>query len=359
MKKTMRKISKEELNKILENHKHWLNKDVEGWENMCADLRDMDLRGVDLSEANLRMAELNGVDLFEACLRNADFRGAHLNGAILGFTDLCGANLNGAYLRWANLCSSNLHGAKLFMANLSNADLYAANFYSADLSNAKLYRVNLRAADLSGANLCNAILFMADLCGANLRGADLTGANLCKAHLYGANLSRAKLYISRDSLIGADFREADLSEAILSNQEFINSKLPICCPEEGSFIGWKKAYVFSSDADCTERLFIGIGCNRTPVIVKLLIPNTAKRLSATSRKCRCNEAKVIDIQSVEFDGPSISETFKEAFSGRDPKFVYRIGETVRVEDFDDNRWNECSTGIHFFITRKEAVDYYI
>lgn len=353
----MREISKEELDTILENHKHWLNHDAEGWEGMRADLRNMDLRGVDLSEADLRGAELSDVDLFEACLRNVDFCRANLCGTNLSYADLSGANLNGANLRGAKLFMANLHGAKLFMANLSNADLYGANLYSADLSNAKLYRANLRITDLCGANLCNTILIMADLCGANLRGADLSGARLSRAYLCGANLNRARLYISRDNLIMADFRDADLSEAILSNQEFINSMLPICCPEEGSFIGWKKAYVFSSNADCTERLFIDIGCNRTPVIVKLLIPNTAKRLSATSRKCRCNEAKVIDIQSVEFDGLSLTGTVQEAFSGRDPEFVYKIGETVRVEDFDDNRWNECSTGIHFFITRQEAVDY--
>lgn len=333
----MRKISKEELDTILVNHKHWLNKDAEGWEGMRADLRNMDLRGVDLSEADLRRAELSDVDLFEACLRNVDFCRANLSGAKLGFTDLCGTNLS--------------------YADLSSADLYAANLYSADLSNAKLYRANLRIADLCGANLCNTILIMADLCGASLRGADLSGAKLCKAHLYGANLNRAKLYISRDNLIGADFREADLSEAILSNQEFINSMLPICCPEEGSFIGWKKAFVTSVSEETSIRFKTPL-C-KTPVIVKLLILNTAKRSSGTTRKCRCSEAEVLDIQNVEFDGLSIAGTVQEAFSDHDPEFVYKIGETVRVEDFDDNRWNECSTGIHFFITRQEAVNYMI
>lgn len=28
-----------------------------------------------------------------------------------------------------------------------------------------------------------------------------------------------------------------------------------------------------------------------------------------------------------------------------------------MDDFDENRKNECSTGIHFFITRQEAEDY--
>lgn len=37
--------------------------------------------------------------------------------------------------------------------------------------------------------------------------------------------------------------------------------------------------------------------------------------------------------------------------------MYEVGKTVSVDDFDENRWHECSTGIHFFITREEAVRY--
>lgn len=44
-------------------------------------------------------------------------------------------------------------------------------------------------------------------------------------------------------------------------------------------------------------------------------------------------------------------------SSHDPDFTYKKGETVHVEDFDTNRWNECAPGIHFFITRAEAVAY--
>ena len=336
----MRKISKEELKKILENHKHWLKQNVEGWENMCADLRDMDLRGADLS----------GINLCGANLGRADLNNAYLDG-----TNLCRANLSGATLSGANLTEADLCEAKLFMAYLFNTNLYMADLRNADLSNAKLHRADLYAADLRGANLCNTSLLRSNLRGASLNEADLSGASLHGADLYNADLSGAKLYISRADLIGVNFRGANLSGAILSNQEYINSMLPICCPEEGSFIGWKKAFVTSISEETSIRFKMPL-C-KTPVIVKLLIPNTAKRLSATSRKCRCNEVEVLDIQSVEFGGPSIAETCQEAFSGYDPEFVYKIGETVRVEDFDEDRWNECSTGIHFFITRQEAVNY--
>ena len=83
------------------------------------------------------------------------------------------------------------------------------------------------------------------------------------------------------------------------------------------------------------------------------IPKSAKRSSATTRKCRCSKAKVLSI--TELDGSDSGIT--EIRSDIDESFIYKVGETVSVSDFDENRWNECSTGIHFFITRDEAVKY--
>lgn len=149
---------------------------------------------------------------------------------------------------------------------------------------------------------------------ADLRGADLRGANLCGANLYGANLR------------GADLYEADLYEAK-------NVNFPLACPEKGSFIGFKKV--------------------RGDYIVELEILADAMRSSATGRKCRCSKAKVLSITNP--DGSDAMVT--SAISGWDRNFVYSVGEVVEVKDFDTNRWNECAPGIHFFVTRQEAVDY--
>ena len=216
----------------------------------------------------------------------------------------------------ADLGGANLRGADLGGADLGGADLGGANLYGADLGGANLY-----GADLGGANLRGADLGGADLGGANLRGADLGGANLYGADLGGANLR------------GADLGGADLGGAKIE-LTLLNNFYPICCPEVGSFVGWKKV--------------------RGNLIVKLEVTENAKRSSAFGRKCRCNEAKVLDIQNL--DGTSVDDV-TEAYSQHDENFVYRVGETVRVEDFDDDRRNECAAGIHFFITRQEAVDY--
>ena len=152
-------------------------------------------------------------------------------------------------------------------------------------------------------------------------------ANLSDADLRGANLSDANLRY-------ADLRGANLSDANLSGIKYneTTSFFALQCPEKGSFVAYKK---------CENRL-----------IVELLITEDAKRSSATTRKCRASKAKVISITNVES-----TETFEQAVSQHDRRFVYKVGETVEVENFDTDRWNECSTGIHFFITRQEAVNY--
>ena len=228
------------------------------------------------------------------------------------------ANLSGVDLEYANLDGADLRDANLSGANLRGADLGGANLWYADLRGADLRDTNLGCADLG----------YADLGGANLSGADLDGADLKSTDLRGANLGHTNLW-------GADFSGADLSGANLWNADLScvkNIFFPMACPEKGSFIAFKKA-----------------GC----YIIELFIPSNAKRCSATSRKCRCSKAKVISITTPSGDKTNITEVH----SNYDPNFIYKLGEYVEVKNFDDNRWNECSTGIHFFITRQEAVNY--
>ena len=49
----MKEITRKELEKIIENHQHWLKEDCDGWENMRANLSGADLYGANLSGANL------------------------------------------------------------------------------------------------------------------------------------------------------------------------------------------------------------------------------------------------------------------------------------------------------------------
>lgn len=227
---------------------------------------------------------------------------------------------------------------------LNNGDGARACLSETDLRGADLCNANLRTAELSGANLSKADLFRADLRRADLYGANLYGADLRNANLRMADLRRADL--TKATLTGADLRDADLRNTILPDPEIMNSICPMNCPEKGAFIGWKKADTLLPDECGFWR--------RVEVIIELQIPARAKRSSATGRKCRCDKAAVLDIQSL--DGVSLPKG-TIAYSRYMPTFTYEVGQKLCVEDFDGDRWNECSTGIHFFITRQEAVDY--
>ena len=200
-----------------------------------------------------------------------------------------------------------------------NKDIEGWENMRADLSNKILYEANLRRADLRNADFREASLFGADLRYANLSGADLRDANLCKANLRGANLRGAKL------------QNTDIVCAVISEDTKID--YPIACPETGSFIGYKKAV--------SEK------------IVKLQICKDAKRSSATTKKCRCSKALVLAIENIDGSDSGLQE-IKSIYNHC---FIYRVGEIAEVPDFDDNRWNECAPGLHFFVDRQDAVEY--
>lgn len=160
-----------------------------------------------------------------------------------------------------------------------------------------------------------------DLSYANLQYVDLTVINLKDA-----NLSNADLYY------------AYLDNIIQLNANFTNVKgLNDQCPKEGSFIGWKKCFNKTHDE----------------YIVKLEIPADAKRSSATTEKCRCSKAKVLEIQNLDGAIANIDEVSSLLFND----FYYKVGEMVYPDSFDDRFWLECSHGIHFFMKRQDAVDY--
>ena len=198
-----------------------------------------------------------------------------------------------------------------------------------------------KRADLRGVNL--SYVYLKD---ANLEDADLSGANLMSANLWNANLRYSDLRrvdLRNTNLMSADLRSADLRSADLryanlkdANLRYVKTNINtigynLACPDKGSFIGYKKAN------DC---------------IIELLILEDSKRSSATTAKCRCDKVKVLDIENID-----TGEKVEEVKSSYDKNFIYRVGEIIKVDDFDDDRWNECAPGIHFFMNKENALNY--
>ena len=238
-------MTQEELDKIIEQHQHWLNEDCEDWEGMKADL----------SRANLSRANLSGADL--KC-----------------------ANLRGADLKWTNLRGADLREANLSEAELSEADLSEANLVVANLRGANLSCANLRCANLSNANLLET-----DLSGAQLRGANFYGASL----------------YSTDK-----FRLGKVLDEPLT--------------------GYKKT--------------------QEGVVITAEIPAGAIVFCINGNKCRTNRAKITDMAGHDV-----------LHSQYDNNFEYRLGQEIEIKDFNLMYNVECSSGFHFFRTRKEAEEY--
>ena len=158
------------------------------------------------------------------------------------------------------------------------------------------------------------------------------------------DLHRKWLYGDEDGkradLSGANLWRANLSGAKNAELTFACTCI---CPQEGSFVGWKQANYLDDDGYIRE------------CVVKLKIPADAKRSNGTGRKCRASKARVMSIETK--DGKSLDGSIK-VFSKHDNDFIYANGFVVEpTEPFCENRWEECASGIHFFITREEAVAY--
>lgn len=291
--------SKEEIYRVLEGHAHWINRDCENWQHMQANLSRLNLSDFDFSGMDLRYV------IFEkANLENANFESANLYGA----------NMENAFLK-----NVNFHNATLSQANLRTAVLIKTI----------LTKANLYGTDLSYSHGDNLDFTFANVPYVNFTQSHLKAVNFTEANLFNTNFSEAILE-------DINFDDAYIYDTIFNKADFISVEnppyVPLACPEVGSFIAYKK-------------------CKR--LIVELEIPADAKRSSATGRKCRCNKAKVLRIL---YPDRTVSN-FTEISSDRDKSFIYTVGQMVSVDDFDENRWHECTTGIHFFISFQEAVNY--
>ena len=130
-------------------------------------------------------------------------------------------------------------------------------------------------------------------------------------------------------LAGANLTGADLA-GLLAKQTIV--------PEDGEFTAFKNVR----------------RSNNERAILTLKIPAEAARLGGlVGRKCRASRALVVRAETK--DGATIeNETF---FSDHNKKFSYEVGKTIEPDGFNDNPTIECSNGIHFFITRREAIEY--
>lgn len=203
-----------------------------------------------------------------------------------------------------------------------NMDLSGADLSNMDFTLSSFQNTVLDGADFENSSVENALFDGCSMKGADFKNARMVTASFRRCDMRGCNIEDATLF-------GAVLEHADL-EGIISNEG--TKWFRLHCPEKGAFLGYKKCV--------NDRM------------VQLLIPADAKRTSATLPSCRCSKAKVLTIKSFDF-----TKNFDEAWSLVDENFVYKKGEWVEVKDFNEDRWQDSTTGIHFWMSRAEAEAY--
>lgn len=245
----------------------------------------------------------------------------------------------------------HLGAKRLSLPNQTFEDL---EFRDCNLSNSVFTNSTFIRCEFINCNLHRSVFIQANFINCNIKHCcmsycDFMVSVLKRCVFHDCHMSRSifvRSYIKSTCFEMCDFTHCDFSDVVFqdmsSDHQDMMSYIPLNCPETGSFIGYKKAL---ADPD--------LDGNYKCVIVKLKITEDAERTSSFGRKCRCNKAEVVDITTL--DGTPVINTI--AFSAHDSDFMYTVGKIVTVDNFDTNRYEECAPGIHFFITRKEAVDY--
>lgn len=179
---------------------------------------------------------------------------------------------------------------------------------------------------------------------ADFSGADLRNMVICGNDLYGADFSNANL--ENTVLTHCDLRKADFTGAKTGKSDFYLAQvrgargiyIPLACPSDGAFTAWKR----------------GSADDGSPVIIKLRIPEDARRLSDTERACWASKAEVLEIQTIEGEKLDVDH----AYSMRDETFKYLVGQMVVASGFNNDRFGLHGHGIYFFLDRQEAVYYW-
>ena len=332
---------------MIDDHHDWLKTDRTGPGRLCIigkDLSYVDFHGMDLRESIFVDDDFSSSSFDHCILSSTKFGNSIIDRANFYHANLCEAEIitcsalfcsfDHAYMHSTILNHTKCDGSTFINANINRAILSVSsfeecNFNSAGCVGSTFHRSRLYSSYLNACNILETDFTEAILVNADFSDAHITNSTFYRAYLSSANFKGATI----DSF--TSFCRADIDK----DMNISCPNVPINCPEEGSFIGFK---VGLSSIDISE-----------VVLIKLEIMEDAKRSSGTRRKCRADKVKVLDIINLNSEKHE-----KEAISIKMRRnFKYKVGEVIQINNFDNNRWNECSTGIHFFITKDEALQY--
>ena len=300
-------MNKEKFYNMVREHELWLKS--KGTDGKQLKLKNKCLKYITLKKSNLTKATLYNINFESSTFKFVSFKEASLHKSNFKNSMITNVNFSNANLRKTNFKQATIN--------------YNSAFNCADLSRSNFRYASIRDCNFSNAELdcsdCNSIVIK----NSNFSNANLFDANFVKAGIVNSNFKESKLHdtiFTRARIGNTNFKEAKTNHT--------TTGLYSSCPEEGSFIGFKKAN----------------GC-----LVKLKILSDARRSSATGYKCRCDKAKVLKITDLK-----TGEEVKEIASNFDISFIYKVGKIVEEPNYNENKWEECAEGIHFFLNKDLA-----
>ena len=265
-------------------------------------------------------------DIDNTLIRDSDFSKAKLEYCFFN----CGTRFHSTNFTGAFLESCKFHG------RFSECD-----FRYSSWDWVKAYESKFEECLFIGVCFRNCNLSRTWFRGCNFLGCSFVDCDISQAH-FNCSSSMVKC-----TFINCDFDRIHLPELFVP--EVINDSdnvpyIPMVCPDEGEIIGYKKAWAVDDGL-------------RYPVLVTLRIPADARRSSGFGRKCRCDKATVVKMEWVNqrvYYKPNVTI----ARSVFDEHFIYTEGKEVKPRNgFCEDRWDVCSGGIHFFMNKREAIEY--
>ena len=197
-------------------------------------------------------------------------------------------------------------------ANFNGADIRNSKFYNCNLSRASFYETRMEGTSMANCNASLARFMRAKMMCMHFMRVNFTHADFTHANLHEATLA-----------------DCDLSDITISYDTIGLQDAP-----EGELVGWGMKHNY---------------------LIKMIIPKTAKRSWATTRKLR---AEYVIVESIiDTMGGRPVDTIDHYSDHRKgySATVYTVGQTTMPDKWDDDRWNECSHGIHFFLDKREAL----
>lgn len=339
-------ISKKQFERLIDKHQHYIDKDTDNWRSCKAVVTDKGVGEMVIKDANLSHSEFE-FTYFE----RVSFVGVYFSKSI--FTDcefdecqFVGCTFDSVFFSNINFHKCVFTGSNFALCTFDNCSIKYSIVMNDDIAK----DLGVDPAIYFPIKVSSNRFYLCEFTAAFAERTDFLKNTLDDCRFYACDFSLLMWVFDHGIMKLMDNRSSFRNCYFAPNCENIPD-LPLACPSTGSFTAYKKVNVLYNRCPRTKN---NIG---SYAIAVLQIPASAKRSSANGNKCRCDKAKVIRFETIE--GKKISNPEIYIFTSiHDLYFDYEVGKTVKpTSEFCEDRWNECSSGIHFFMNREDAVLY--